>query len=110
MHVLGDRSLLPYWVARLAERAGDWIVLVTLLVLAWNDTIDAALTAWTLAIWIAPRLIVWGVFEAWTSRLPNVSWPMLVALRALAVVGFLIVVAAGLLPDNEAILGAAGVL
>ena len=71
---------------------------------------DAGLAAWTLAFWLAPRLIVWGVFEGWTSRLPNVSWPLLVAIRAVAIVGFLGVVAADLLPDNEAILGAAGLL
>jgi predicted nicotinamide N-methyase len=110
LRMLRDRSLQPFWLARLAERAGDWVALLTLLVLAWNDTVDAALAAWALAFWLAPRLIVWGIFEGWTSRLPHVSWPLVAAARAVAIVAFLGVAAADLLPDNQAILGAAGLL
>jgi predicted nicotinamide N-methyase len=110
LRLLGDRPLAPFWLARFAERTGDWLFLLTLLVLAWNGTLDAALAAWTLALWLAPRLIVWGVFEGWMSRLPGIAWPLLSAARAVAVLGFLGIVAADLLPDSQAILGAAGVL
>ena len=69
-----------------------------------------ALAAWTLAIWFTPRLVVVGLFEAWTRRLPLVAWPLLSVARAIAAVGALVAFAWQLLPVPELLLGTAGVV
>jgi predicted nicotinamide N-methyase len=113
LRALGDRSLLGFWLSRLVERAGDWIFLLSLMVLAWSHeagSSDAALAAWTLAIWLTPRLVVVGLFETWTRRLPPIAWPLLSVARAIAIAGALVAFAWQLLPVPELLLGTAGVV
>ena len=110
LRLLGDRSLLGFWLSRLAERSADWIFLLILLVLAWNNSGDAALPAWAVAIWIAPRLVVVGLLENWTRRLPVVAWPFLSVARAIAIIAAVAAFAWQLLPDPELLLGTAGVV
>src|SRR5687767_8498820 len=101
LRLLGDRSLAGFWLARLLERAGDWIFLITVLVVAWNSTADASLAAWALALWFAPRLIVLGIFDAWTKRLSPSAWVLLSAARAVVVLVVLIAYSLGTVPVSE---------
>jgi predicted nicotinamide N-methyase len=110
LRLLGNRSLAGFWLALLLERTGDWLVLLTLLVMAWNKVGDASLAPWVLALWLSPRLIVLGIFGAWTSRLTQIAWPLLVATRAASVAAVIFIANLQIVGDSQLLLGAAGVL
>jgi len=110
LRLLGDSSLAGFWLARLLERGGDWLFLLTILVMAWNQRGDASLAAWILTLWLAPRLVVWGLFGAWTKRLPVLAWPLITAARAATVAGVLVVAQLHTVDDAELLLGAAAVM
>ena len=110
LRLLGDRSLLSFWLARFLDRAADWLFLLTVLVLSWNRTGDASLAAWSLALWFAPRVIVLGLFDAWTRRLSPGTWAWLGAARAVALAVVFVAFWLHLLADPQLLLGAAGVL
>src|SRR6187399_1236747 len=106
LRLLGDRSLLTLWLARLFDRAGDWLFILTVLVVAWNRTADASMAAWSLALWFGPRVIVLGLFGAWLRRLSAQTWPLILAVRAVALAAVLVAFWLHILADPELLLGA----
>ncbi|MEX2546285.1 MAG: hypothetical protein WD830_00690 [Chloroflexota bacterium] len=81
--LLRDRSLATLWLSRLAEQSGQWLFLVALLVAAWKLSGDISLVAWTVAARLLPRLVVVGLLDIGTRRLPTLTTPVLAAAAAL---------------------------
>ncbi len=110
LRLLGDRSLLTFWLARFLDRAADWLFLLTVLVMAWNRTADASIAAWALALWFAPRVVVLGIFEAWTRNLTPRIWITVGIARAAALALVLVAFWLRILGDQELLLVAAAVM
>ena len=110
LRLLGDRSLISFWLARFFDRAADWLFLLAVLVLTWNRTADASMAAWALALWYAPRVIVLGIFDVWTRRLMPRIWVTVGIARSAALVAVLVAFWLRIWPEPELLLGAAGVL
>ncbi|MDQ3448728.1 MAG: hypothetical protein M3432_06070 [Chloroflexota bacterium] len=81
--------MVPFWPARALEQVGDWILLVALLVTAWESRLDLTFVGLILIARLTPRIIV----AAFVSRSPAMGPSMLAAIAASrAVVAGLLVV------------------
>jgi predicted nicotinamide N-methyase len=108
--LLRDRSLAPFWLARLADQAGGWVLLLVLLVSTWADTHDVTLLCWVLVALLLPRLVVTGLLDGWARVLPPRALPLLPALHAAIAGGVAVLLVWGPISVEQIAIGSAAAL
>ena len=99
-------ELRGLWLAWLAERVGDWLVLLALLAVAAQSSVEnSSAVAWTLALWVGPRIVLAVLYSDAGPRLGRYGWPALSLAKAVATVVLVAGATAGLIRGLEVLLG-----
>jgi predicted nicotinamide N-methyase len=105
--LLQERTLATLWLGRLLQQTATWIVLLSLLVLSWTRSGEISVIAWTLAAYLLPRIVVVGLLDANTDRLPQLSEPVLWAATGAVAAALAVALVAGV-ASSVILVGAAG--
>ena len=99
-------ELRGLWLAWLAERTGDWLLLLALLAVAAQTSVEnSSAVAWTLALWIGPRIVLAVLYSDAGPRLGRFGWPALTLAKAVATGVLVAGATAGLIRGLEVLLG-----
>jgi predicted nicotinamide N-methyase len=109
LHLFGRRGQRGFWLAWLADRSADWLVLLVLLVATWNFELGWTAVPWVLAAWFAPRFVLTAIVSE-DVRWPPRNWPLMSLAKALMLTAFVGVGAARLLGGFAVEIGAAALL
>ncbi|MEO6351297.1 MAG: hypothetical protein ABIP53_11660 [Candidatus Limnocylindrales bacterium] len=110
MRLLSDRAFMPLWLGRLLGKTGEWLLILTALVAAWNGTLDAADVAWVLAALLIPRLLVVVVLESWLRTVTARAAALAPALAGVVAVALAFLVTQPSIAIDQALMGGAAAI